>query len=92
MNKLNKIMLVCNIILIILLVAAVFSACTSNSKVQWLEQQVNSLTVALQSVQNDLNAEKAKIAYLEGDFGNFKSQAENNFKSIEYYINILLNK
>jgi outer membrane murein-binding lipoprotein Lpp len=76
MNKINKGLLIWNIIITLVVLGAVFSACSSNATVDFLVQQNQDLSVRVQTLES-------KLTNLENQFQTQMQNLQNQMTTTD---------
>jgi|WetSurMetagenome_2_1015567.scaffolds.fasta_scaffold157568_2 hypothetical protein len=87
MNKLNKGLLIGNIVLVLVVLSFVLTACTSSGQISALQQTDATLTSYINQLQNKVTADEAVIAQLQAQIAADKSWAQSNFDILFTAIN-----
>ena len=87
MNKINKGLLFGNIVLVLVLLAVVFTACSSNSQIKALQQQDTTLATYIQQLQSKVDTDASTIAQLQAQLAADKSWAQSNFDILFQAVN-----
>lgn len=89
----KKSLLIWNIVITVVALALIFGACTSDSRVPWLVNQVQTQAVAIQQLQSDINTLKSttqqQTAYITS-LQNQVNDLQGNLQNMQIYINTYL--
>jgi peptidoglycan hydrolase CwlO-like protein len=88
MNKINKVLLIGNVILILVVLSFVLTACSSNnSQISSLQQTDQTLLGYINQLQNKVNTDEAKISQLQAEIETMQSNFSANFNNLAAAIN-----
>jgi hypothetical protein len=82
MNKLNKGLLIGNIVLVLVVLSFVLTACTSGGEIAALKQQDTNLANAIQQLQSQINTDRNTISQLQVQIETMQANFTVNFNNL----------